>query len=180
MFIVDSGRGDRLRQLEHIIADIRDRVAGLDIGVTADRRAANMLVTLVRDRNLANTIRNVYGRERARRIESTLEPQCLSGFSKEERFRILHSHVILVVDAGEFVFADCVYEEVLQGLGPINDETSVPWSMFNDNVQLGFFGLYNQYLVNILYHPRLRPGMTKDEAAAVLPEILPEVRVFVL
>lgn len=179
VFISDSGRMDRRRQLEQVIADIRDRVDGLDIDVIQDRAKANMLVSLVRDRDLAGTIRTVYGRDRARKIQSSLEPQCLSGFRKDDSFRIVHSDVILVVDAGEFIFVDCAYEEMLQALGPINDDVSVPWTMFNDNVQLGFFGLYDQYLLNILYHPRIRPGMTRDEAATALPGILPDVRAFV-
>ena len=179
VFISDSGRTDRRKQLEAIITDIRERVAGLDIGVTQDRTTANMLVSLVRDRDLAGTIRTVYGRDRARKIQSSLEPQCLSGFRKDDSYRIVHSDVILVVDAGEFIFVDCAYEEMLQALGPINDDDSVPWTMFNDNVQLGFFGLYDQYLLNILYHPRIRPGMTRDQAATALPDILPEVRAFV-
>jgi len=67
------------------------------------------------------------------------------------------------VDAGDFTFYDCAYEELLQGLGAINDDPSVPWTMFNDDVQMGFFDVYDQYLVNILYDPRIRPGMTKAE-----------------
>ena len=118
-------------------------------------------MTLVRDRDLARTIRALYGINRARRIQRSLEPQCLSGFRKDESFRILHSDVILVADAGDFVFYDCIYEELLQALGPINDDATVPWSMFNDDVQMGFFDVYDQYILNILYHPRIRPGMTR-------------------
>jgi hypothetical protein len=51
--------------------------------------------------------------------------------------------------------------------------------MFNDDVQLGFFGVYDQYLLNILYDPRIRPGMTVSEVRAVLPAVLPAVRAFV-
>ena len=51
--------------------------------------------------------------------------------------------------------------------------------MFNDKVHLGFFGVYDQYILNILYHPRIRPGMTRDEVKAALPGVLPEVRAFV-
>ena len=87
--------------------------------------------------------------------------------------------MILVADAGDFVFYDCVYEELLQALGPINDDTTVPWTMFNDDVQMGFFGLYDQFLLNILYDPRIRPGMTRAEVEALLPEVLPAVRAFV-
>jgi hypothetical protein len=48
--------------------------------------------------------------------------------------------------------------------------------MFNDEVQMGFFDVYDQYLLNILYDPRVRPGMTKEEVSAIFPEILPTVR----
>ena len=58
--------------------------------------------------------------------------------------------MILPVDAGEFTFYDCAYEELLQALGAINDDRSVPWTMFNDDVQMGFFDVYDQYLLNIL------------------------------
>jgi hypothetical protein len=51
--------------------------------------------------------------------------------------------------------------------------------MFNDNVQMGFFDVYDQYLLNLLYHPRMRPGMNRDEARAVVDEIMPDVRAFV-
>jgi hypothetical protein len=51
--------------------------------------------------------------------------------------------------------------------------------MFNDDVQMGFFDVYDQYLINILYDPRIRPGMTKAEVEALLPEIFPTVRAWV-
>ena len=94
--------------------------------MTGKRDDANVVVTLVRDRDLPRTIRALYGVDRARRIQRSLEPQCLSGFRKDENFRILHSDVILVADAGDFIFYDCIYEELLQSLGPINDDDTCP------------------------------------------------------
>ena len=44
---------------------------------------------------------------------------------------------------------------------------------------MGFFDLYDKYLVNILYDPRVRAGMTKDEVEKLLPEVLPNVRAWV-
>ena len=40
--------------------------------------------------------------------------------------------------------------------------------MFNDEVQMGYFDVYDQYLLNILYD-RGSTGMTKQELSAVLP-----------
>ena len=106
------------------------------------------------------TITTFYGSERAREIRGSLDPQCLSGFRKNEKFEIEHSDVILTVDNGDFIFLDCAYEELLQSLGPINDTASVPWTMFNDNVSMGFFDVYDQYILNMLYDPRIKAGMT--------------------
>ena len=120
------------------------------------RDDANVQVKLVRDRDLHRTIATFYGSERAREIRTSLDPQCLSGFRKNEKFEIEHSDVILTVDNGDFVFFDCAYEELLQSLGPINDTASVPWTMFNDNVSMGYFDIYDQYLLNLLYDPRIK------------------------
>jgi hypothetical protein len=51
--------------------------------------------------------------------------------------------------------------------------------MFNDQVSMGFFDIYDQYIMNILYDPRIRAGMTVDEVRAVLPAVLPDVRAWV-
>jgi hypothetical protein len=175
----DGDRADRKAQLAKVIADIGAHVRHLDIAMAETGDAANINVKLVRDRDLDRTIADAYGKERAREIKTSLDPQCLSGFRKNENYEIQHSDVILTVDNGDFVFLDCAYEELLQSLGPINDTGSVPWTMFNDKVSMGFFDVYDQYILNLLYDPRIKAGMTVDEVKAVLPEVLLDVRAWV-
>ena len=67
----------------------------------------------------------------------------------------------------------------MQSLGPINDTNSVPWTMFNDKVSMGFFDVFDQYILNLLYDPRIKAGMTVDDVKAVLPEVLADVRAWV-
>jgi hypothetical protein len=172
-------RSNRKAQLAKVVADIATRVQHLDIAMAETSADANVVVKLVRDRDLNRTISNFYGADRAREIRSNLDPQCLSGFRKNDKYEIEHSDVILTVDNGDFIFLDCAYEELLQSLGPINDTSSVPWTMFNDSVQMGFFDVYDQYILNILYDPRIRAGMTVQEVKAVLPQVLVDVRVWV-
>ena len=176
VFVDSRGTPDRRAEIASIIADIHARVDHLDLAMTNDRQAANFVVTLVQSRDLAPTIRAHFGPDKAKRIQQSLHPQCLSGIGKDQSFRIRRAEAILPVDAGEFAFYDCAYEELLQGLGVINDDDLVPWTMFNDNVQMGFFDVYDQYLLNILYDPRVRPGMTKGDVAKLLPDVLPRVR----
>ncbi len=175
----DGNRADRKAQIAKIVADIAARVQHLDIAMVESNDAANVLVKLVRDRDLYRTITTFYGSERAKEIKDSLDPQCLSGFRKNERFEIEHSDVILTVDISDFVFLDCAYEELLQSLGPINDTSTVPWTMFNDSVSMGYFDVYDQYLLNLLYDPRIKAGMTVAEVKAVLPAVLADVRVWV-
>jgi Protein of unknown function (DUF2927) len=175
----DGNRPDRKAQLAKVVADIGQRIAHLDIAMAETSEAANVLVQLVRDRDLYRTITKSYGSERAKEIKTSLDPQCLSGFRKNDNYEIEHSDVILTVDNGDFVFLDCAYEELLQSLGPINDTSSVPWTMFNDQVSMGFFDVYDQYILNILYDPRIKAGMNVEEVKAVLPEVLTDVRAWV-
>lgn len=175
----ESDRADRKAQLAKVVSDIGKRVQHLDIAMADSNEAANVRVKLVRDRDLFRTISSFYGAERAREIRTSLDPQCLSGFRKNDDFEIEHSDVILTVDNGDFTFLDCAYEELLQSLGPINDTTSVPWTMFNDNVSMGYFDVYDQYILNLLYDPRIKAGMTVAEVKAVLPDVLKDVRAWV-
>jgi hypothetical protein len=174
-----GNRPDRKAELAKVVADIGQRVAHLDIAMAESSDAANVVVKLVRDRDLFRTISKSYGIDRAREIQTSLDPQCLSGFRKNEAYEIQHSDAILPADRGDFIFLDCAYEELLQSLGPINDTDAVPWTMFNDDVQMGFFDVYDQYILNILYHPSIKAGMTVQEVKALLPQVLIDVRAFV-
>src|SRR5262245_46920241 len=179
VYVENRARPNRRAEVAAVVADIRARVQHLDIAVVASAAEANVVVTLVRDRDLPRAINSLYGREKARLIQRSLVPQCLSSFRKDETFRIVHSDVLIVADAGDFIFYDCVYEELLQALGPINDTNAVPWTMFNDEVQMGFFDVYDQYILYILYDPRIKPGMDAAEVRSVLPEVIPAVSKFV-
>ena len=179
IFLDSKGKPDRRAEIAAVVDDIRAHVNHLDVAVTNDRQAANFVVRLVAARDLDRTIRALYGSDKARRIQQTLNPQCLSGIGKDQRYRIRRAEVILPVDAGDFTFYDCAYEELLQALGAINDDSSVPWTMFNDDVQMGFFDVYDQYLLNILYDPRVRPGMTPKEVDALWPDVFSATREWV-
>ena len=101
VYVDNRAKPDRSAQVAAVVADIRARIRDLDIAMTGKRDDAQIVVSLVRDRDLAHAIRTLYGIDRARRIQRSLEPQCLSGFRKDENSRILHSDVLIVADAGD-------------------------------------------------------------------------------
>jgi hypothetical protein len=179
VFVDSRAEPDRRASIAEIVADIGNRIRHLDIAITGAAADANMVIALVRDRDLPRAIASLYGIRRARQIQTSLAPQCLSGVRKDDGNRIVQSNVILAADTADFIFYDCAYEEILQALGPINDTDTVPWTMFNDQVHMGFFDIYDQYILNIVYDPRIRPGMDVNTVRALMPQILPDVRSWV-
>jgi hypothetical protein len=117
MFVVNHGAPARTVVIAAIVKDIRARVNHLDLAMTSDRKDANVVVMLVPERDFAPTIRSRYGPSTAKTIQNSLHPQCLSGIAKDESYRIGRAEVILPIDADEFQFYDCAYEELLQSLG---------------------------------------------------------------
>ena len=86
------------------------------------------------------------------------------------------SDAIIVADEGDARFRRCMVEEILQGLGPLNDNAAATESVFNDTSRLIDFTPYDQLIMNMLYHPRLSPGMREADVAPLLPAVLDDAR----
>ncbi|MGV6848036.1 MAG: DUF2927 domain-containing protein [Marinibacterium sp.] len=60
----------------------------------------------------------------------------------------------------------CIHEEIAQGLGPANDSPQARPSIFNDDDEFALLTSHDELLLKMLYDPRLKTGMTADEARA--------------
>ncbi|SDW67325.1 Protein of unknown function [Ruegeria halocynthiae] len=69
----------------------------------------------------------------------------------------------------------CVHEEIAQGLGLPNDSPSARPSIFNDDDEFALLTSHDEKLLTILYDPRLKVGMTADEARPVVRIIAREL-----
>ncbi|SMX23480.1 hypothetical protein BOA8489_01587 [Boseongicola aestuarii] len=65
----------------------------------------------------------------------------------------------------------CVHEEISQGLGLANDSAQARPSIFNDDDEFGRLTYHDELLLQILYDPRLKPGMSEASAAALVQSI---------
>ena len=70
----------------------------------------------------------------------------------------------------------CFHEEISQSLGLFNDDPTVRPSIFNDDDEFALLTTHDEYLLRILYDPRLKAGMTADEAMPVVARIVEELR----
>jgi hypothetical protein len=64
----------------------------------------------------------------------------------------------------------CVHEEMAQGLGLGNDDPRARPSIFNDDDEFALLTSHDEMLLKILYDPRLKPGMSVEQARPVVME----------
>lgn len=69
----------------------------------------------------------------------------------------------------------CIHEELAQGMGLANDSPQARPSVFNDDEEFALLTTHDEMLLRILYDPRLRPGMTKDQARPIVARISKEL-----
>jgi hypothetical protein len=171
-YVDDRSTAGRGADVVDFVRMLPQLIAGLDVKVVSDPDAANYRV-FVLDRA---DYRQVITSEVYERPTSTFAPgRCLvrvvssmSGISR--------SDAVIVADEGDFLFRRCMVEEILQGLGPVNDDRSLIESVFNDQSLNAEFTLFDRHILNMLYDPRVAPGMTKLEAGRVLPDVAADVR----
>lgn len=69
----------------------------------------------------------------------------------------------------------CVHEELAQGMGLANDYPRARPSIFNDDEEFALLTRHDELLLQILYDPRLRPGMTEEQARPIIETIATEL-----
>ena len=65
-----------------------------------------------------------------------------------------------------------MHEELAQGLGLANDSPAARPSIFNDDDEFALLTRHDEILLELLYDPALKPGMTPDEARPILRRLL--------
>jgi hypothetical protein len=75
----------------------------------------------------------------------------------------------------ELLRSACIHEELAQGMGLANDSPTARPSIFNDDEEFGLLTRHDELLLRILYDPRLRTGMTVEEATPVVQTIAAEL-----
>jgi hypothetical protein len=165
----DAGRrGEVLR----FVRSLPGKIAGLNVTVVERAEAANFRVFIVDRADYSAVVaEEIYDRPSSAFAPGKCLVRVVSG-----RNGITRSDAVIVADEGDFLFRRCMAEEILQGLGPANDDAALAESVFNDASRHASFTRFDRYLLNMLYHPAIEPGMTKMQVQRVLPEVLAEVR----
>lgn len=168
--IESKAKLDRAPAIRAFVRQMGRQIAHLDTGMAGREESANFVVHVVDRADYQKVGREIY-RNPFYRVPGNCIVRSVYG-----RGGISRSEAILVSDEGEALFRRCLVEELLQGLGPLNDDADAAQSVFNDTSLLTSFGGYDRLILNMLYDRRLEPGMSRKAAEPLLPKILAETK----
>jgi len=83
---------------------------------------------------------------------------------------------LIPTDEGRFVVRACIIEELTQAMGLFNDSDEIRPSIFNDSSPNMVLSQHDRILLQVLYDPRLKPGMTWLQAEPIVRTIVAELR----
>lgn len=169
---------ERAEALLHRQMGVLAALSGLQI-VRTDLFDANFVVALTSEDLFAWQMRRALARASRLPGGRIADANCAGVFGQEiETGAIVNARVIIPVDRAvrRRLLERCVVEETAQVLGLPNDADGGVRSVFNDADRSTGLSRLDRLFVALLYHPRLEPGLSRDETAHRLRQILPAVR----
>lgn len=160
-------------------ANIRDyakrltNVTGHSITVS---EPANFFVVIVGEDNRAATLQKLvasttalYGTSVDNLINLPRSTYCAVIGYETKTGRAGYSSAIALIRAENpgLLRLSCIHEELAQGLGLPNDSPAARPSIFNDDDEFALLTTHDELLLSMLYDPRLKQGMTADQARPI-------------
>ena len=170
-FVRSEVQGPVTETVKSFIRSLPGLISGLRVELVTSQRKANFVVYVVPKSQYAATVREqIFGNAKA-----AVSGQCMVR-SIYSRGSIRFSDAVIVGDQGADLFNRCMIEEILQGLGPLNDSRSLSHSMFNDESRFSTLQPFDQLILNVLYDPKIRPGTSKSRVQSLLPGAVKRAR----
>lgn len=166
--VIHVSATDRSAEVAAFMASLPNTIGGLKTLPARHRNEANFVVFLADRDNFADVVSKELHTDAI-----AMGARCLVGVNTKHG-RIQHSTAVIVTD-DPYLFKRCTVEEILQGLGPMNDDDSLTESVFNDTSRHTTFTPFDQALLRMLYHPSIRPGMTGTQVNRILPQVLADL-----
>jgi len=169
--IHNLSKRNREAEVRAFILSLNRSVRGLTTRVVRSPAEANFHVYVVDRKDYVSVVRDrVYNNASAHAPGKCLVRSVFS------RNGIRRSDAVIVSDDGEALFNRCKTEEILQGLGPLNENHSLAESMFNDRTRHTSFTRFDRLILNMLYDPRVKNGASKSSVQAILPQVLADAK----
>ena len=162
------------------------RLTGVPIRLVAPSERPNFLVLVLGAREqktlgprLVRQLLPVLGDSVIREMFSTPRSIFCAAYvtSAPEAPRGVYTHgaVIIKAEHPRLMRQSCIHEELAQSMGLPNDSPEARPSIFNDDEEFALLTRHDELLLRILYDPRLKPGMTAEEARPIVERIAREL-----
>ncbi len=99
----------------------------------------------------------------------------LAGGAQGSPFDYIRGVALIRAEHPDLVRQSCIHEEIAQGLGLLNDSPRARPSIFNDDDEFAFLTSHDEKLLQMLYDPRLKTGMSAEEARPITRIIAREI-----
>ncbi|HSF93315.1 MAG TPA: DUF2927 domain-containing protein [Paracoccaceae bacterium] len=155
------------------------KLTGLEMSMT-DASRANMLLLVVAEEETGSVVDNLPTRFRfpGSAVNDALRNSprdvfCAAFAFSDDLKRGEYEGALILVKAehGALMRQSCVHEEMAQAMGLPNDSKNARPSIFNDDEEFALLTVHDEILLQMLYDPRLRPGMTEAQVLPLLPQI---------
>lgn len=146
------------------------QITGRSITPTTTREEANVVWVFTQEAHYEREVARLLGKRSAANLGSAI---CKAGF-KTEQSVIHYGAIVIPVDKarehGKLVA--CIVEEITQVLGLPNDSQQAYPSIFNDNSPEELLSPLDVVLLQLLYQPDLKAGMSESEALPIIRQQL--------
>jgi hypothetical protein len=156
----------------HVLDDFVLRVPRIDAAVVDAATPPDVIVRLVDGKDLMPTLAAALGTSTASSFINQTHPRCTTRSRTDQNGLILRADIFIVVDQGNAAFLDCAYHETLHAFGLMNHADDIPWTTLNQNRSVGYLSVYDRAMLQMLYDPKLQPGMTRSEVQVALPAVI--------
>lgn len=158
------------------------RLSGLPISQT-DGRGANFHVFVVNEderRRIGPELRRIIpdiSQSAINTVQNMRRSTFCLVFARDPDDNGSYTEAVAVIrgEHPDLLRLSCVHEELAQGLGLSNDSPMARPSVFNDDEEFGLLTTHDELLLRMLYDPRMKSGMSVQEARPVAREIAMEL-----
>jgi hypothetical protein len=173
--VFPGGSIDRMQDMTRIIEEYAGKVPALQLDVTNDS-PIDVEVRLIDEKDFKGALRAAFGVDVAEAFIKRTDPQCMTSVRSSTEGDILRSVTFIIVDKGQDVFLDCAYHELLHAFGLSNHDQRNPWTTLNQHRMVGYLTVYDRALLTMLYDPRIKPGMTRQQVQEALPGVIADLK----
>ncbi len=152
---------DFIRQMPELRARIVDQSSPPDI-----------LVRIVPPETFKSVLTASLGEALARPFIRLTNPRCTTRLRIRDDGVILRADIFIPASRDPGAILDCAYHESLHAFGLMNHADDLRWTSLSQSRRSSSLSGYDRALLQVLYDPRLRAGMTAAEVERLWPQIV--------